>query len=156
MKFSFITQGFYSEQIDYGNSIPNDAVTITDEEYIILFEGVNSGKVAFPVNGTPTLSDTRPDNYHSWDQISNTWIQTEEALQQKETDEKERLINAASSEITRATTQIAILSDKIELDDYDDGETAESVKKLLTAWKKYRIACNSVVNGNSTSLPDAP
>lgn len=156
MKFSFSTQGFYSEQIDYGDSIPDDAVDISEDEYTFIFEGVNSGKIAYSKDGKPTLSDQKPDNYHLWDWESSSWVQTEELLVKKESDDKERLIKTASSEITRATTQISIMTDKIELDDYDQGETEESIKSSIILWKKYRIACNSVVNGSSSLLPDSP
>ncbi|MGK4327947.1 tail fiber assembly protein [Lonsdalea quercina] len=102
------------------------------------------------------LSSPRADDYQTWDNKVKEWTLTEDAAVQKSADEKERLIKTASSEITRASTQIAILTDKIELDDYDSGETGGTVKASLIDWKKYRIACNSVVNGAATSLPDSP
>lgn len=156
MKFSIATQGFYSEQVDYGDSMPTDAVDITDEQYLSLYTGINSGCVVYYDGDELVLSSPRADDYQTWDNKVKEWTLTEDAAVQKSADEKERLIKTASSEITRASTQIAILTDKIELDDYDSGETAGTVKTSLIDWKKYRIACNSVVNGAAASLPDSP
>ncbi|MGK4327342.1 tail fiber assembly protein [Lonsdalea quercina] len=156
MKFSISTQGFYSDQFDYGDAMPADAVDITHEQYAAFFAGINLGCAVYNDDGTLMLSAARPDSYHLWDENAKAWTLTEEAMAQKSADEKARLMMIASAEITRTTTQIAILNDKIELDDYDAGETPASITTLLTTWKKYRIACHSVVNGRSSELPCAP
>jgi len=57
MFYASSTGGFYSREI-HGNSIPKDAVAITDEQHAALIEGQSSGKQIVPdKDGKPTLQD---------------------------------------------------------------------------------------------------
>lgn len=58
--FSKKTGGFYREDI-HGESIPSDAIEISDEQYETLLQGQSDGKViAVGTDGFPTLQDTLP------------------------------------------------------------------------------------------------
>ena len=55
--FSKSTTGFYDPEI-HGDNIPNDAVEISDEYYVSLFEGQASGKqISANKQGHPILVD---------------------------------------------------------------------------------------------------
>ncbi|KFC08335.1 phage tail fiber assembly protein [Trabulsiella guamensis ATCC 49490] len=64
MRYSPATNGFYPEEIDYGDSLPGDVIEITDALYGELLTGQDNGKVITP-NGRdlPYLSD-RPEPTH--------------------------------------------------------------------------------------------
>jgi len=156
MKFSLSAQAFYAGDIDYGNNIPTDAVDITDTQYQQFYAGLNSGSVIYAAGDDLKISDVRPNHYAIWDTASSSWVMTAAASEQKASDEKAVLSNYATSEFSRATDQISVLSDKIELSDYSAGETSDSVTAERTQWKAYRIACNAVMKGAATNLQAAP
>ena len=57
MFYSKTTRGFYTPDI-HGKNIPQDAVEITDEVYVALFEGQELGKQIVPNDaGYPVLAD---------------------------------------------------------------------------------------------------
>ena len=57
--YSKITGGFYHEHI-HGDNIPEDAIEISDDYYIELFEGQAQGKqIIADDNGYPVLIDTK-------------------------------------------------------------------------------------------------
>lgn len=57
MFYSKSTGGFYSAEV-HGDNIPSDAVEITEDHYIALFEGQSLGKkIVGDGNGYPTLVD---------------------------------------------------------------------------------------------------
>lgn len=58
MLYSKTTRGFYAIEI-HGDNIPQDAVEITDSEYITLLEGQETGKeIQGDENGHPILVDS--------------------------------------------------------------------------------------------------
>jgi hypothetical protein len=55
MFYSKSTNGFYTPEI-HGENIPTDAVAITDEQYVALFEGQAEGKqIKGDNDGSPIL-----------------------------------------------------------------------------------------------------
>lgn len=57
MFYADSTKGFYLPEI-HGNAIPDDAVEISDETYLMLLSGQSSGKrIASGANGKPVLKD---------------------------------------------------------------------------------------------------
>lgn len=59
MFYALSTRGFYDPEIN--TSIPDDAVEITDDQWLALLEGQAHGKViAVDANGQPVLQDPPP------------------------------------------------------------------------------------------------
>lgn len=57
MYYAASTNGFYSKEMN-GDGIPEDAVEITDEEWIALLDGQAAGKmIASDKKGSPVLKD---------------------------------------------------------------------------------------------------
>ena len=119
MRYSPSTNGFYPEEINYGDNLPKDLIVISDELYQNLLTGQSEGKV-ITANGKklPYLSDMPPPT-------------KEEAIAPA--------IGTKASLLSEATVAISPLQDSIDL----DMATVEEEKKLA-AWKKYRVLVNRV------------
>jgi len=119
MRYSPSTNGFYPEEINYGDNLPKDLIVISDELYQNLLTGQSEGKV-ITANGKklPYLSDMPPPT-------------KEEAIA--------LAIGTKASLLSEATVAISPLQDSIDL----DMATVEEEKKLA-AWKKYRVLVNRV------------
>ncbi|WP_241606942.1 tail fiber assembly protein [Rosenbergiella epipactidis] len=156
MLFSELNQAFYDPRANYGDGAPADLIKINDDQYLKFYESINNNKRIYTSNGELLVSDQRPDKYHSWDSQKNEWVIDDDQLNQKHQDIIDSLKMKALSEVIRAGTQISIISDRIELDDYSSEEDKANLSSSLIAWKKYRIACNNVSNGTSTELPSPP
>ncbi|MCZ0823721.1 tail fiber assembly protein [Dickeya solani] len=143
MKFSVKTQGFYPSDIDYGDSLPTDAETITNEQYVAFFDALNTSAANFVVvyndGGGMKLSPVRPDAYHYWDAAACEWVIIDAAQQQKKADQISAASLKKSQLLDEATKSIAPLQDAVDLDIATDDE-----KSQLTAWKKYRVLLNRV------------
>ncbi|MCC3717989.1 tail fiber assembly protein [Rouxiella badensis] len=156
MLFSLATQAFYDPNANYGANLPSDVLTVTADQYTQFYSAINDNKYIYKSGDDFLISDSRPDKYYAWDLATNTWVITEAMATKKQNDIAVALKQTASSEVTRSSTQISILSDKLELLDFSGAETSDSVTATLTLWKKYRIGCNSVVTGIAIELPVAP
>lgn len=156
MYFSISNKAFYAEDIDYGDSLPIDIIRLTDAEYKKYFECINSERILYLKDGVLEVSEKKPSTYHSWDSDSLAWIITEDSQVKKTDDEAKALISQANTELSRATQQIAILTDKVDLGVYSSGESEESISELIVAWKKYRINCSAVSSGSDEALASAP
>lgn len=156
MLFSVSNKAFYSEDIDYGDSLPDDVISLTDSEYQKYFEALSSERTVYEKGGELNISKKKPSVYHSWDSDSAGWVVTEESEAKKAEDESTALVLKAKSELSRATEQIEVLTDKVSLGEYLSGETEASVNELILAWRKYRVMCNSAIAGSSNTLGDAP
>lgn len=116
--YSASSKGFYSKEV-HGSNIPDDAVEITDDEWLSLLEGQSEGKIiSSDSNGRPILIDQPAPTK---DELISMGIK-----------EKERLI-------AEATVKIAPFQDAEDL----DMATPEE-KSSLMAWKKYRVLLNRV------------
>lgn len=126
MRYSPSMNGFYPEEINYGNNLPEDLIVISQDFYINLLNGQSSGKVITP-NGTdlPYLSEPPPP--------------TIEQLIAEAESKKVRLL-------AEATAVIAPLKDAVDYDMATDEEAA-----ALTAWTKYRVLLNRV---DTLTTPD--
>ncbi|CAM3711498.1 hypothetical protein BS639_17255 [Rouxiella silvae] len=156
MLFSETTQAFYDKNANYGSNMPADAEEITGDEYAQFYAAVNSARRVYKSASAFVISIPQPDKYYTWDENTSSWKITAAMSQQRDNDAASALKQTASSEVTRSSTLISILSDKVELQDFSGAETSDSVTATLTIWKKYRIDCNSVVTGSATELPMAP
>lgn len=119
MRYSPSTNGFYPEEINYGDNLPKDLIVISDELYQNLLTGQSEGKV-ITANGKklPYLSDMPPPT-------------KEEAIA--------LAIGTKASLLSEATVAISPLQDSIDLDMATDEE-----ERKLAAWKKYRVLVNRV------------
>ncbi|WES88047.1 tail fiber assembly protein [Dickeya fangzhongdai] len=157
MRFSVQTQGFYPEDIEYGDTLPTDAVTITDEQYAEFFSALNTTAGNFVViyldGEVLKISNVRPDVYHTWDSGSLAWVLTDAAQQQQKADHVAAAVLQKSRLLDDVTKKIAPLQDAVDLDMATDTETAQ-----LTKWKKYRVLLNRVDTSTAPDItwPDKP
>ncbi|ENQ0975104.1 tail fiber assembly protein [Enterobacter hormaechei] len=122
--FSESELGFYCDEVN--ESIPADAVEISEELYFSLLEGQSTGKViAANKAGTPILTDP-PEP-------------TVEELVALVEDTKAVLM-------TETNARILPLQDAFDL-----GLETEEEKQLLLAWKKYRVLLSRV---DTETAPD--
>jgi len=153
VKFSISEQAFYSESLDYGNSLPSDAATITDEQYQIFLTSISQQKVVFMTDGEYSISKSRPSQYSSWDNTSKDWVITEDNEKKKKEDELSFAKATKQNLLDEATQKIAPLQDAMDLDIATDDE-----KTQLTAWKKYRVLVNRVDTSTAPNItwPTSP
>lgn len=109
--YSPSTNGLYPDGELYGNTLPQDVVTLSASDYKILIEGQSAGKVITP-NGSelPYLSDPE--------------INYLELAKKKMAEYR-----------ARADAEIAPLQDAVDL-----LQATETEKSTLLAWKSYRLA----------------
>jgi len=132
MYYAASTNGFYSKEMN-GDGIPEDAVEITDEEWIALLDGQAAGKmIASDKKGSPVLRDYPAP--------------TAEQLSDMAAAERTRLI-------ALATVAIGPLQDAVDLEIATNEET-ESLK----AWKTYRVMLNRVDTSKGSAIiwPKSP
>lgn len=130
--YSASTNGFYSEEIN-GDTIPKDAVEITDDEWGALLDGQSKGKlISSDKNGGPVLKEYP----------APTSLQ----LAEMAVFEKTRLL-------ALATVAIDPLQDAADLEIATDKEAAS-----LKAWKTYRVMVNRIDTSKAPNIewPRAP
>lgn len=103
MRFSVSTQTFYADGINFGDTLPADAIELIADQELPIYEAVNAGCYIYMKDGTLTISEPRPDNYYSWDEDKCSWVMTAQAIEQKKQDalnvaaeEKQQLIDQAN------------------------------------------------------------
>ncbi|AEN67338.1 tail assembly chaperone gp38 (plasmid) [Enterobacter soli] len=129
--FSKAELGFYCDEVN--ESIPADAVEISEELYFSLLEGQSTGKViAANLAGTPVLTDPPEPT-------------AEELVAQAE--------ETRTVLMKEANARILPLQDAFDL-----GLETDEEKQLLLAWKKYRVLLNRVIASNAPDIiwPDKP
>lgn len=130
--YSASTNGFYSEEMN-GDTIPEDAIEITDEEWGALLDGQSKGKlISSDKKGRPVLKD-----YPAL---------TAEQLAVMAASEKVKLL-------ALATIAIDPLQDAADLEIATDKEAAS-----LKAWKAYRVMVNRIDTSKAPNIewPKAP
>lgn len=116
--YSAKNNGFYSTEVS-GDSLPDDAAEITQDEWISLLQGQAEGQmITSDKKGKPVLK-----NYPN---------PTSEQYVEMASLEKSRLLAAASSSIDP-------LQDAVDLDIATSEEVA-----MLKAWKTYRVMVSRV------------
>ena len=109
MFYSSSTGGFYDKTV-HGNSIPPDAVKISQEQYETLFQGQSDGMVIVSDdNGYPTLSSPPTEDPAALAKI------------------------ALDNKVQTATQQIAIMKPAV-----DGGYAKPEHAQLLADWQRYR------------------
>ena len=122
--FSESELGFYCDEVN--ESIPTDAVEISEDVYLSLLEGQSKGKfISADSAGTPVLTDP-PEP-------------TQVELVAQAEDKRTALMEEANASITP-------LQDAADLDIATDEEM-----ESLGAWKKYRVLLNRV---DTSKVPD--
>lgn len=137
MRFSVNTQSFYDDEYEKNaivDDLPSDIEVINDEQYARFFNAINSTQVVYQVAGEYTISQPRPDKYHSWDVTSNAWVITDASLAQKLADEIADAELRRSALSSAAGAVISPLQDAVDLGVATDAEVGQ-----LTEWKKYRV-----------------
>lgn len=130
--YSASTNGFYSEEMN-GDTIPEDAIEITDEEWGALLDGQSKGKlISSDKKGRPVLKDYPAP--------------TAEQLAVMAASEKAKLL-------ALATIAIDPLQDAADLEIATDKEAAS-----LKAWKTYRVMVNRIDVSKAPNIdwPKAP
>ncbi|SKA20490.1 tail fiber assembly protein [Pantoea eucalypti] len=130
--YSPSTNGFYSEEMN-GDTIPEDAIEITDEEWGALLDGQSKGKlISSDKKGRPVLKDYPAP--------------TAEQLAVMAASEKAKLL-------ALATIAIDPLQDAADLEIATDKEAAS-----LKAWKTYRVMVNRIDTSKAPNIdwPKAP
>ena len=130
--YSALTNGFYSEEMN-GDTIPEDAIEITDEEWGALLDGQSKGKlISSDKKGRPVLKDYPAP--------------TAEQLAVMAASEKAKLL-------ALATIAIDPLQDAADLEIATDKEAAS-----LKAWKTYRVMVNRIDTSKAPNIdwPKAP
>lgn len=130
--YSASTNGFYSEEMN-GDTIPEDAIEITDEEWGALLDGQSEGKlISSDKKGRPVLKDYPAP--------------TAEQLSEMAASEKAKLL-------ALATIAIDPLQDAADLEIATDKEAAS-----LKAWKTYRVMVNRIDTSKAPNIewPKAP
>lgn len=122
--FSESELGFYCDEVN--ESIPTDAVEISEDVYLSLLEGQSKGKfISADSAGTPVLTDP-PEP-------------TQAELVAQAEDKRTALMEEANASITP-------LQDAADLDIATDEEM-----ESLRTWKRYRVLLNRV---DTSKVPD--
>ncbi|QXG55972.1 tail fiber assembly protein [Pantoea jilinensis] len=130
--YSALTNGFYSEEMN-GDTIPEDAIEITDEEWGALLDGQSKGRlISSDKKGRPILKDYPAP--------------TAEQLAVMAASEKAKLL-------ALATIAIDPLQDAADLEIATDKEAAS-----LKAWNTYRVMVNRIDTSKAPNIewPKAP
>lgn len=129
--FSKAELGFYCDEVN--ESIPADAVEISEELYFSLLEGQSTGKViAANEAGKPILTDPPEPTVGELVALAE---ETKTVLMKE------------------ANARILPLQDAFDL-----GLDTDEEKQLLLAWKKYRVMLSRVDTGKVPEIewPDKP
>jgi len=126
MRYSAKENGFFPEDIDYGDTLPDDLVELTHEEYVGFIDGQYNRKMIVPDNdGFPMLVDLPGPT-------------AKDIVEQAEQDKL--------SLISYASLKVATLQDALDLDMATDIE-----KNSLSSWRKYRVLLSRV---DTSKAPD--
>lgn len=106
MKFSVETQSFYADGLNFGETMPDDAVELTAEQELSFYQAVNNGCYIYQNNDGLKASEPRPDIYHSWDDNSASWIMTSEATARKNLDIQSAAMTDKQQRIDATNTYI--------------------------------------------------
>lgn len=140
IKFSVKTQAFYDENTD---AIPDDALAVTHEQHVSLIGGMNDGerRVYIGTDGELTLSDSKPSQWHAWDNDTNEWVISADAQIKLADVEKSRLIQGANDYINSKQWP-----GKSAM-----GRLKDAEKVQYNAWLDYLDALEAV---DTSSAPD--
>lgn len=86
----FYKDGFFNNE--FGVRIPDDAVEISDDEYLALLNGQSTGKKIVPdINGKPMLAEPQPSLDYEWN--GKAWVISTEKQSLLLSESRERFIS---------------------------------------------------------------
>ncbi|HBT4315728.1 TPA: tail fiber assembly protein [Klebsiella aerogenes] len=140
MKFSITTQSFYAEGLQFGASLPGDAIEIEQSAADELFQAINDGSHVYSESGVLKASAPRPDQYHTWDSSINSWVITDSSAVQQKQDEIASAEQRRQQLIDSAMQSVSIIQLKLQA-----GRTlTDAEAKKLNTVLDYIDAVNEV------------
>lgn len=139
MLFSQKTQAFYDESLTY-SSLPEDAITITTEQWLSSLDKINSGFYLYIEENALVSSDTqRPNAFYTFDTETKTWIQTSDQVAAEQKEKNSIRLLKAQKQYETISNQLVEYQYIIEDKDFST-YTEEEVLDLKNKATDYRVA----------------
>ena len=139
MLFSEKTQAFYDESLVYP-SLPDDAITITDDQWLSSLDKINSGFYLYVEEDTLAPSDTpKPGAFYTFDTESKTWTQTSDQVAAEQKEKSSIRLLKAQKQYETISNQLAEYQYVLEDKDFST-YTEEEVLDLKNKATDYRVA----------------
>lgn len=139
MLFSEKTQAFYDESLVYP-SLPDDAITITDDQWLSSLDKINSGFYLYVEGDALTPSDTQqPNPFYTFDTDTKTWTQTAEQVEAEQKEKSSIRLLKAKKQYETISTQLSEYQYVLEDKDFST-YTEEEVLDLKNKATDYRVA----------------
>lgn len=139
MLFSEKTQAFYDESLVYP-SLPEDAITITNDQWLSSLDKINSGFYLYIEDDTLISSDTqRPSAFYTFDTETKTWIQTTDQVAAEQKEKSSIRLLKAQKQYETISNQLAEYQYVLEDKDFST-YTEEEVLDLKNKATDYRVA----------------
>lgn len=139
MLFSEKTQAFYDESLVYP-SLPEDAITITTDQWFSSLDKINSGFYLYIEDDTLTPSDTpKPSAFYTFDTETKTWIQTADQVAAEQKEKSSIRLLKAQKQYETISNQLAEYQYVLEDKDFST-YTEEEVLDLKNKATDYRVA----------------
>lgn len=155
MKFSITTQSFYAEGLQFGASLPGDAVEIEQSTADELFQAINNGARVYSESGVLKTSEPRPDQYHTWDSYSLSWVITDENAETQKNDQREQAEAEKQERIKQANEYI---NSKQWPGKAVMGRISDAEKNQYNEWLDYLDALEAVDTSTAPNItwPEKP
>ncbi|HGC6387418.1 TPA: tail fiber assembly protein [Cronobacter dublinensis] len=143
MRFSASTQSFYDDQYELNaskNDMPEDAKSISEDQYRVFFEAVNNGCRVYLDSDTFKVSEPKPDKYYAWNETKRQWILSEAAAQQKQGDSLSEAQSNKSNLLEVAAQSISVWQTKLLM----GRALTEDETSKLNVWMDYIDAVSAV------------
>ena len=139
MLFSEKTQAFYDESLVYP-SLPEDAITITYDQWLSSLDKINSGFYLYIEDDTLISSDTpKPSAFYTFDTETKTWIQTADQVAAEQKEKSSIRLLKAQKQYETISNQLAEYQYVLEDKDFST-YTEEEVLDLKNKATDYRVA----------------
>lgn len=139
MLFSEKTQAFYDESLVYP-SLPEDAITITNDQWLSSLDKINSGFYLYIEDDTLISSDTpKPSTFYTFDTETKTWIQTADQVAAEQKEKSSIRLLKAQKQYETISNQLAEYQYVLEDKDFST-HTEEEVLDLKNKATDYRVA----------------
>ncbi|XKX17575.1 tail fiber assembly protein [Klebsiella phage phi1_175008] len=147
MLFSEKTQAFYDESLTY-SSLPEDAITITTEQWLSSLDKINSGFYLYIEEDTLISSDIqRPSAFYTFDIETKTWIQTADQIAAEQKEKSSIRLLKAQKQYETISNQLAEYQYVLEDKDFST-YTEEEVLDLKNKATDYRVALRAYLKSD--------